>query len=246
MLEPKHLNNAPIVEAVIDLAISPPPGFELKRLLEFKQRLGDSYPNVSDIYQSTIQFAIGQPAPTPGAKGAHIGYRFTSKDGFYIAQLRADEFVFSRLKPYTSWEEFSVEALKVWNHYTAIVSPISSIKRIALRFINQLILPLPATVEDFLTVPPRIPEGLPQSVTGFFSQLTIEDTHNKITSALVQYLQPVTDTSSFMIIIDITSLRQGDFELDDSKIWAIFEKLRETKNRVFFSTVTAKTIERYE
>jgi uncharacterized protein (TIGR04255 family) len=246
MLEPRHLKNAPIVEAVIDLAISPPPGFELQKLLELKKTLGDSYPNATEIYQSTIQFAVGQPVPMPDAKGVHIGYRFISKDGLYIAQLRADEFVFSRLKPYPSWEEFSAEARKVWNHYTAIISSISSIKRIALRFINQLKLPLPASFEDYLTVPPRIPEGLPKSASGFFSQLIIEDTQNKITSALVQFLQPLTDPSSFIVIIDISSFRQGDFELDESKIWAIFEKLRETKNRVFFSSITERTVKLYE
>jgi uncharacterized protein (TIGR04255 family) len=246
MLEPRHLKNAPIVEAVIEFIISPPPGFDIKKLLELKKHLGVDYPNESEIQHNMIQINVGQPMPATNTKGVHVGYRFNSKDGFYVAQLLPQQFIFSRLKPYISWEDFSAEARKIWNLYTTVVCPISSVKRIALRFINQLKLALPAQFEDYLTVPPQIPAGLPQQASSFFSQIVIEDAPNKISTSLVQVTQPLTDPSQLTVIVDITSFRQGDFEMDENKIWAILQTLRDTKNRVFFSSITEKTLKLYE
>ena len=243
MAEPKHLNNAPIVEAIIELVTSPPAGFELKKLLELKQKLGSSYPVVNEIQENTFQFQAGQPVDAQTSTRVHVGYRFNSENGLYVAQLRPNHFVFSRLKPYETWEQFSAEALKIWRLYAAVVSPILSVNRVAVRFINALNLPLPANFEDYLTAPPRIPAGLPQQASAFFSQIVIEDAPNKITTALIQVTQPLTDPALLTVIIDINSFRQGDFGVDEGKIWGILQTLRDTKNRVFFSAITEKNIE---
>jgi uncharacterized protein (TIGR04255 family) len=246
MSEPKHLKNAPIVEAIIEFVVSPPAGFELEKILELKQKLGSSYPVVNDIQENTIQFQVGQPVDAQSSKRVHVGYRFNSEDGLHVAQLRPNQFLFSRLKPYDTWEQFSAEALKIWRLYASIVSPILSVNRVAVRFINQLNLPLPANFEDYLTVPPRIPAGLPQQASGFFSQIVIEDAQNKISTALIQVTQPLTDPAFLTVIIDINSFRQGDFGVDEGKIWSILQTLRDTKNRVFFSAITEKTSKIYE
>ena len=44
------------------------------------------------------------------------GYVFTSADGKQVVQYRLDGFTFSRLRPYTRWEEVFAEAQKVMGH----------------------------------------------------------------------------------------------------------------------------------
>jgi uncharacterized protein (TIGR04255 family) len=245
MSAPKQLSKAPIVEAVIDLVVSPPSDFDVNLLLEFGNKTADSYSKAKEVHRNTFQIVTG-PSASSTLEDKIAGYVFHSKDGLYVAQLRPEEFIFSRLKPYSSWDEFSAEARKIWGYYTAIVTPISSVKRIAIRYINQLTLPLPAQFEDYLTASPHVPAEMPQTVSGFFSQVALEDFPNKTTTMVVQFTQPLTDPSSFTMILDISSFKQGDFELDENKIWGILQVLREAKNRAFFSSITDRARNLYE
>jgi uncharacterized protein (TIGR04255 family) len=243
MIAPKHLNKAPIVEAVIDLAVNPPAGFDVKRLFELKNKMADSYSKMTEVHRNTLQISPPQLAPSPSDE--IIGYLFTSNDGFYVAQVRSDEFIFSRLKPYSSWEDFSAEARRIWGYYIETVKP-QFVKRVALRYINQIRLPLPVNFEDYFSNPPRVPEGLPTVVSNFFNQIIIEDIQNRASTMVVQFTQPLTDTAFLNAILDIASYRQGDFEVDSDEIWAILEVLRNAKNRAFFSSITEQALKLFE
>jgi len=42
------------------------------------------------------------------------GLRFQSADQLHVAQFKRDGFVFSRLRPYQTWEQFEEEAKRLW------------------------------------------------------------------------------------------------------------------------------------
>jgi len=243
MLEPKHLRNPPIVEAAIALDVTPPINFEVKQLLKLKPLVFKDYPVDDPIsaMMSKIDFKPDGQTSTSSSPPTVIGYRFFSSDKLFVAQVRPDVFSFSRLKPYTTWENLKGEARKFWNEYKTIVSPISTIKKISLRFINRLEFTLPSQTTDYLTHPPRSPSELQGFVTGFLSQINLHDAESGIDSTIIQFLEPQTKPEFASLILDIQVSKQIDYAVDETRIWDTLDLLRAMKNRIFFSSITEKT-----
>src|SRR3954464_186147 len=124
MTEPEHLPNAPIVEALLDIAAVLPESVDQERLASFQDYLGNRYPNkqVRHLWSAEVQL---RPSGPPEAKGTRtgVGYLFTSADGKEVVQARKDGFSFSRLKPYEQWDPFSKEARRLWGLYVSAVKP---------------------------------------------------------------------------------------------------------------------------
>lgn len=160
MQEYLHLKNAPITEAIIDFRVKLHPDFQVKEFFSLKKELHEKYPTVRErkMIEGTLEIRDGKPIQTlPVDKGLY-GYFFESNDGKNVAQFRKDGFTFSRLKPYTRWEEVIQEARTLWNKYVKISSP-EYVTRIATRYINHLNIPLPiAGLSDYLASPPKIPD----------------------------------------------------------------------------------------
>jgi len=89
-------------------------------------------------------------------QGGIQGVQFISPDGKKVVQFRLDGFSFHKLKPYQSWELLKEEAMQIWKYYLECAKPLN-VKRAALRYVNQIDIPLPfKNLEEYiLTVPPN-------------------------------------------------------------------------------------------
>ena len=166
-----------------------------------------------------------------------------------IAQFRRDGFTFNRLHPYTKWDDLIVKTKNLWPLYKKIANP-EAVTRLAVRYINNLKLPLPfGDFSEYLCVPPNIPEGLPQGVNNFLDRITIYDSAQDISANITQSLERGSQSSKnnhIVIILDIDVYKQGDFSMDSQEIWDRFEKFRKIKNEIFFKYITEKTARLFE
>jgi uncharacterized protein (TIGR04255 family) len=120
------------------------------------------------------------------------------------------------------------------------------------RYINEIKLPFPIIdFGEYLTCPPRVPDALPQGISGFLNRVIVPDEANKCVSIVTQAMEGqgplVSEDASITILLDIDVFRtvriQGDhFE----EIWTGLDTLREQKNRMFFEHLTEKTVEMFE
>lgn len=240
-----HLANAPIVEAVVDFRVRLPADFDVARFKELHPQFQADYPKVED--RKLVEHKIEQ---SPGKEPGHsttdhgiVGYFFRSADEANILQFRRDGFSFNRLKPYTSWEQVFPEATRFWKIYVETCHPIE-VSRIAVRFINRLMLPgLQVEFCDYLTAPPALPKQMPPFVSGFVSRVVINDPDSNIVAAVVQALEPPSENRYLPVILDIDVCQQDVSNLTSDELLARFEKLREMKNRAFFGSLTNKTLE---
>lgn len=131
----------PITEAIIDLRVELPEGFDASRLLKISQRLGGSYPKVEAINAATGQIQL-VPEMRASASSTHIGFSFRSHDGIYVCQTRTNGFTMSHLSPYDKWDAFREETKHIWNFYRDQTNPIR-INRVAVRYVNRIDIPLP-------------------------------------------------------------------------------------------------------
>jgi uncharacterized protein (TIGR04255 family) len=154
-----------------------------------------------------------------------------------------DGFTFSRLAPYETWERTQDEASRLWHIYRNATSP-TSIDRVALRYINELSLPVEkGNWEQWLTAPPRAPEGVSPRIDEFLTRTVIEDAATETVWLLTQGAQcPDSPAAKSKVLLDIDVSKKTQFD-DDSAIWETMDVLREIKNRLFFGSFTDATSE---
>jgi uncharacterized protein (TIGR04255 family) len=230
------------MEAVLDIQVQLPASIRLGQLEAMHRDIRDRYPNrrtrkrlegsVNVMPEGEVRIAT--PPPTED------GYLFQSRDGKRIVQARLDGFSFNQLKPYDTWETLRDEAKEHWARYVDIARP-ESIKRIAVRYINRMELPLPITdFRDYVRTAPEIAPEVPQAVQNFFLRLEIPYPGGAL-AIVTETVQPAADppnAKTLPLILDIDVIRAESFTPPFTDIWEKFEELRRMKNDIFFSTIT--------
>src|SRR5689334_16965545 len=113
----RHYRRPPVVEAIIGIGLTWPKRF---RVRDLENALSDEVDRYSDK-QIAIQIAatasVGQDPAKPGVpavKGTMAqqenGYRWIDKSGGSVVAIMQERFVFSKMSPYTNWEDVSAEA----------------------------------------------------------------------------------------------------------------------------------------
>jgi uncharacterized protein (TIGR04255 family) len=248
MARRRHLKNAPIVEAIVDFRVKLPDKFEVKSFTSIKKRLGNRYPKMEERreFEAGVRIKDKRVEHMVEEKGLQ-GYFFKSPDGKNVAQFRKDGFTFSRLKPYTNWQDVLTEAKKLWRLYMDRTFPDLVVTRIAVRYINQLDIPLPIKdLKEYLKTPPAIPQNVPQELYQFLTRVTIRDPKFDIMAHIIQALERSSKRDCVTIILDIDVFKQKESGFVELEIWQTFEQLRDLKNRIFFSSITEKTARLFE
>jgi uncharacterized protein (TIGR04255 family) len=171
MTEKKHLNNAPIKEALIDLQVALTDKKNTDDLISLYEQFSHDYPEKKTLTKGEFGFHFdeGQQATTTMNQSV-IGYRFSSEEEKQVLQFRMDGFTFSRLDPYQNWDHMRDEALKLWKIYAESISPLM-ITRLATRYINVIEMPYGCSLGEYLKAPPKIPDGLNNEISGFLTRV---------------------------------------------------------------------------
>lgn len=251
MARHRHLNRAPLVEALLDIRVTPPEGLAIESLLEFEKALvATGYRRKGEKRQAGFMMKIvgSEMEPMKGGASNLIGYALIDATEKRVVQVTLNSFTQNLLAPYTQFEDLVDEAKRNWAEFLKVVRP-TKITRLALRYINRLQLPIApgSRFEDFLPYAPQVPPELPQGVSDFNSRATIVDERRQAHVIVNQIFQGSPPTSDGVaVILDIDAIMDDQFDVDDPKLWGYFDTLRELKNEAFFSYVTDALLGRYE
>jgi uncharacterized protein (TIGR04255 family) len=244
------LSKAPIVEAVIDIRATLAERPEEDILRNFVQADFSEYQFLDSQREVQVQFEF-QPNALKSPISRDLGWkglRFRSGDQKYIAQFNRDGFVLSRLEPYESWEKLSREATRLWNGYAEFLKP-QQIDRVGLRYINRIQLPLgELNFEEYLQVSASTPPGLNFPISGFMHQDSVVVPDNPYAVNIIKTIQPpnLSAGTGLGLIFDIDVATTQSFENDNAKLITHLAKMRWLKNKVFFGSVTSKSLERFK
>lgn len=245
MVETRHLNNAPIKEALIDIRVLSQDDLSVDSLDSHYSEFSAQYPRRKTIKQGMFGFNFGDDAFTTNVSQDEIGFRYTSEDERQIVQFRQDGFTFSRLEPYGTWEEIRDEGRRLWDIYTVSANP-KEVVRVATRYINEMQIPMPIkSFSDYLTCPPTLPEGVPQALTTFLTRAETYYSDENVYCIITQALESF-DEKKASIILDIDAYSKESFNMEDSEFWNRLERLREIKNEIFFKSIKESTVELFE
>jgi uncharacterized protein (TIGR04255 family) len=237
-----HLRNPPIIEGLLDIRVEPRPDLDVSSLAVLPDSLRSRYP------QRTRRYQVHGNIQLDGAIGtAHVdqsteadGFMFRSGDGTQVYLARRGGFSFSRLHPYTSWDDVRAEARALWAAYCAIAQPVR-VTRLALRFINRLHLPLPlGDFREFVLTRPEVAPGLPQAISGLLMRIVVPLPDLQCNAIITETVEdPVEGKLPFILDIDV--IVEENVSPIGSEVWQAFERLREAKNLVFFANITDRT-----
>ena len=236
--------NPPITEGLIDIRVQLPGEVSLADLEKLHTKIEDAYPDKKSrkMWQGTLEFK----EDSEPLKTAHFevdGYHFRTSDGKQVVQYRLDGFTFSRLRPYSRWEDVFPEAKRLWEIYRASVKPVL-VTRLAVRYINSIEIPLKTIdYDDYLTAAPKVPEGLPQLLQHFLTQMMVPFPDRDAVAIIIQTPSGKQDPLKTGILLDIDVYADVKLTAEDARIYEILGVLREIKNAVFFSSITERTKE---
>jgi len=243
----QHLEHAPIVEAVIEIRTRVESPWEESALRdELKAKL-PSYPKIfsQSEFRHELKVKAGQPPEQLFHDMGWRGLRLESADGHYIAQFNRDGFVFSRLQPYESWDQFKEEAMRLWKVYAELAKS-QEVQRLGVRFINRITLPVgEVLLADYLMAPPQPPGDLDLQITGFFHQDSLLVPGYPYVLNIVKTVQPPHGSGSDggALILDIDVFTTKPFEHRPDDIEKHLAEMRWFKNKVFYSSLTKEALE---
>ncbi len=217
------------------------PNTTAKTLEALNGRVKEQYPTKTERVYVTGQFSSGQ-AVGAVAQQILMGYGFATEDGKQIFQARLDGFTFSRLRPYGNWIELRDEGRRLWEIYRGAVSSLK-ITRIAVRYINQIDIPLSAIeYKDYFRTTPEVSPDLPQGLSGFFMQLSFPQIDFGGMLILTQMAVPPPRPGTNSVILDLDVFKEA-VEIHSDGVWELFETLRKRKNEFFEGCITDKARE---
>ena len=247
MPAPRHLREAPITEAIIDIRVKARPDFQPKDFEKIKPEVSRLLPESEEQRGGVFTFQLAPTGVQPPVVQdlGFQGFVFRSSDKKLLAQFRPDGFTLNRLQPYTSWEELFPIALDLWRSYCSAATP-EGVSRLAVRYINRIVLPSEVVeISRYLRTAPVVPEELPQTVTAFQSRITIQDPRRGLAAHLAQALGTDAKSQS-TLILDIDAFCEGAWAPSAPEIEGIFGQLREFKNLIFFGSLTDETLRQFE
>lgn len=151
----------------------------------------------------------------------------------------------SRLEPYPDWASFSEEGLALWQVFSEIARPVE-INRLGLRYINRIELPLEdLCLSDYIKLAPEPPSGLNLPYLGFMHHETLAVPKHPYAINIIRTIQPPQGGVGKCggLIIDVDVFTTYGLDLNTEGIARALEEMRWLKNKVFFGTITEKTLE---
>jgi uncharacterized protein (TIGR04255 family) len=230
----------PITEAVSEVRIEEPlPQREVDNLVG---RFRPEYPFSDRIAAYGLELDMGERKARLDEQSS--GCRLASQDRADVLLVTSTHLSCSRLPPYVGWEKFRERAERSWRTWKSVTG-YRKIKRIGVRYINRIDIPLTEGVEvkipDYLQVYPVAPA---MTVSGSYAMqlagpLGQDNCKLVVNSRLVR--SPLVDHVSVVLDIDIS--REDDAPQRDDEVWALIERIRRHKNHIFEASVTDKARE---
>lgn len=239
-----HLNNAPIVEAVIDLRVSDVP--VATRALQIDL---DGYSAPQELRGLEIGVGFEEDGISRQERSHINGYRYSDPAHGYLVQFRRDGYTTSKLAPYDRWETFEAEARRHWALYkrTAEVDA-TKVTRIAVRYVNKLLVPNEhgVVLEKYFKNAPDTPDETFPHIEHFFSRMVIP-LNEGVRAILIETSEETRvdeDRPKLPLVLDIDVFKDvSESDVDDELIWSTLGQMREHKNRLFFAVMSDDALE---
>src|SRR5574344_777227 len=240
------LSQPPVVVALFQIKYSTTQ-FSIQDFLKYENKLKEKFPIKKDNIQVGIDFGTSMiplgvsrfSATTNATIGAYL---FASQDQRKKLEISSDAITFIDENPYKGWDAFKKEVLQVLSIFSSLLQQ-AEIKRSSIRFVNRLVLPEfnnPADYVNTLITSTKEQQAYPLQQYGFRLMMDIPDSDvYSIVNHNVECLQQ----QKYLYTLDIDVLCRQCLIFNIDTLSHNMENLRSIKNKIFFDTLTQKTLD---
>lgn len=233
----RFYENAPIVEAVIDIHVDNESVSE-ESFDQFAESVKARYEKKSRVNETQVQFNV--PSGDFKQDVRNVGYRFVGEQADKVLMAKVKGFTFSNLPKYGGWEKFSSEARENWINYVKFINP-RAVRRIAVRYINKINIPTEKGIkfEDYFNIYPEVADEVSPSLVGAYMQLKLPqpDLGKNYASVINLATAEPDEPKVVTIILDIDVFATVEMDPSDEEIWDVLGKLRHKKNKIFEASI---------
>lgn len=241
----RHLKNAPIQEALIDIKYSLDDRLSIEKLEKFAEKI-DGYPEKKKSLEFKIGFNLEKKEKVSEEKLLRNGTILSNEELGQVLQLRINGFTFNKIKNYKGWDSFIAEPQRIWELFTNEFDFLK-ITRIGLRFINRFPIEEVEKLDSYFNVLPKVPSKFGNSIEDLNLSLVLPNKNKEsIKAILKESLQSDQKNNRFFILdIDVFDSNLNE-KIKSKDLWNCFLNLRNYKNQIFFGSTTNKLTSKYE
>jgi uncharacterized protein (TIGR04255 family) len=232
-----RLQSAPVVEAIIYWQAQAGVSLENSLLAKLQEQLPD-YPHADNIHEFITQttFAPDGMSAETHQRNQWQGVRLRNSQNTYVAQIRSQGVIFSRLPPYENWDTFVDEAMRFWRVFLDIAQPIA-IQKLGVRFINRIPMNKDAEPSQYLNnVQTQLPQlGWPVE-TFFYQDLYRVPGYPYFVSLGCVKETPINDQNA--LIVDIDVYTSDTIAIEPGILSQKLREMRWLKDKTFFTCIT--------
>lgn len=163
----KKYINPPIIEALCEFQFEPGAPWDITMPGLIYNEMKEEYPHKEQIRTIEVEIRPEGGEVQPRITGSRR-MRFLNEDRKALIQIDVNLLSVNHLKPYPTWEKFYPMIQRGFETYVDVAKP-KGIKRIGLRYINEIIIPGSSfETTDYFNFVPQLGDDLPQE-HGFFS-----------------------------------------------------------------------------
>ncbi len=243
----KVLRNAPAQETIYTIRAIAPVPTDLDRIrVPLVAALAGAFPSVEDF--TAIQTTLQQPtseAPVVSTEKRAMGYRFKSAGGGHVAHFMLDGLVVNWVRAEYEGYEKSIGALtRYWQIYQEHFQPIA-VDHVALRYINQLQLPLDAkrglSFKDYIKNGPNLPAIKGLAFAGFQHYAALVKQPEGIRSrVMTATLSPVDGKLPLLLDYEAFMSLPDGARREPLALWAAFRHVHDWCETFFNKTLTER------
>ena len=237
----------PVREAMIDVRIDHLSTDKLGALESLHDKLRIKYPGKRPQQKWEGMFELKENTLLSAQK-THgvVGFFFESEDKKKIIQYRLDGFTCNYLKPdhresWPGWLELRNEAKMAWDLYSTTLA-VTETKRLAVRYINQIVLSAPIVeLNDYFTAPPNAPKECKyQNFQDFLSRVTLDIPELNARAIITQAPAQERSQGAVVVLLDIDVFCSESLPYDGESMWRMLDQFREIKNHIFETSLHQK------
>jgi len=243
----QELKAPPIKEAIFDLRFSSESKLLVEDIEQFCKNIENDFTNTLPIFLFKIEGNASINSSQISHNNVKIGFKLSRENDSSIFQITNDGFTFSKLSPYSNWEDLKNNAFKYLNLLLKYF-PNIQFQKIALRYINEfnLDIKLGESINESLLIVPAYSDQLPRELESYFTQLVIPDKNLGLKCIIHFAMQPL-QNEKFKILLDIDVIKEQNYSAESIEtLKNEFQNLRELKNKVFFNSLTIKVINNFK
>jgi uncharacterized protein (TIGR04255 family) len=235
----ENLSKAPLTEVVLEVRFSKLDSKIFEKIISFSEEFRPFFPKKEIRNERTVSLNLNQVSSLDMKDLGPTLIYLRSADDTKILQIGTNQLVYSEIKTYSGWQNFSSVG---WSYFNRIFKEanIGDLTMIAARYINKIALPKAINFDDYFTIGPRVPKFIPDVVGGFNHLSVLVNEAEDLIANLIYKFKFNSDLNEAPIFLDINVFYPKIIKVVAPDIDAILGKIRIYKNQIFFGSITDK------